>query len=384
MKIIGILINILPYKSLLTLKKMFKVKRNDGAIFNININSISNQKRILLSYTTDVFMNVQSYKSTRIQESQIIIQSLIENHFVVDVVDCNNNIVTRNDYDIILGFGKAFRNACANNQNAKKILYLTEKPPSFSKEKEKERIEYFYERHRKRINYTRSGLYYNDEDFSFVNAILYVGTENDKIYLPKYILSHPIRVTGLQNTNYSPQYRIIENSKKHFLWLGSLGAIHKGLDILIDVFNEQTDVYLHICGLSIVEKKLLPKILDSSIIIDHGFVDINSNQFLEIANTCSFIIMPSCSEAISTSVITATLHGLIPLVTRETSFEIDECGQYLDLYSVEYIASVIEKWSNMDDSVLELQQNIVRKNSLDKYNLDSYKKTFINFLNKMV
>ncbi len=49
MKIIGILINILPYKSLLTLKKMFKVKRNDGAIFNININNISNQKRILIT-----------------------------------------------------------------------------------------------------------------------------------------------------------------------------------------------------------------------------------------------------------------------------------------------------------------------------------------------
>ena len=35
--------------------------------------------------------------------------------------------------------------------------------------------------------------------------------------------------------------------KKNFIWLGSRGFIHKGLDIVVEAFVEQTDLNLHIC-----------------------------------------------------------------------------------------------------------------------------------------
>ena len=76
---------------------------------------------------------------------------------------------------------------------------------------------------------------------------------------------------------------------------------------------------LHICGLQKHERKQL--ILQKRVnIIEHGQIEINSDLFLEINNTCSFIILPSCSEACSTSITTGMLHGLIPIVMRDTGF----------------------------------------------------------------
>ena len=39
------------------------------------------------------------------------------------------------------------------------------------------------------------------------------------------------------------------NSRKHFLFLGGTrGAVHKGLDLLIDAFQQEPDLHLYICG----------------------------------------------------------------------------------------------------------------------------------------
>lgn len=42
--------------------------------------------------------------------------------------------------------------------------------------------------------------------------------------------------------------RNINEVKKNFLWMGSLGLIHKGLDLLLEIFNELPDYNLYICG----------------------------------------------------------------------------------------------------------------------------------------
>jgi len=48
-----------------------------------------------------------------------------------------------------------------------------------------------------------------------------------------------------------------ENFNRHFLWFGSSGAIHKGLDLLLDYFSKRKDLYLHICGNLTNEKKFM-------------------------------------------------------------------------------------------------------------------------------
>lgn len=41
----------------------------------------------------------------------------------------------------------------------------------------------------------------------------------------------------------------ISSSRRNFLWFGSVGLIHKGLDIVIDAFKELPDLSLNVYGL---------------------------------------------------------------------------------------------------------------------------------------
>lgn len=115
-----------------------------------------------------------------------------------------------------------------------------------------------------------------------------------------------------------------KTSKKHYLWFGSSGLIHKGLDLCLDYFSKNQDLFLHVCGPIENEREFVEvykrELFSSPNIILHGFVDITSKKFEEILSLCSFVIFPSCSEGGSPSVITAIGNGgLIPIITKETT-----------------------------------------------------------------
>ena len=99
--------------------------------------------------------------------------------------------------------------------------------------------------------------------------------------------------------------------RKHFLWLGSTGAVHKGLDLLLDVFSMQDDMVLHIGGLEKQDRKTLG-ISKRKNIIEEGLIFIKSETFLKLVDKCSYIILPSCSEACSTSITTGMLLIIMP------------------------------------------------------------------------
>ena len=52
-----------------------------------------------------------------------------------------------------------------------------------------------------------------------------------------------------------PINKIHKNIKQKFLWFGSTGAIHKGLDILVDAFRYLPDFQLDVYGASLEEIK---------------------------------------------------------------------------------------------------------------------------------
>ena len=112
-------------------------------------------------------------------------------------------------------------------------------------------------------------------------------------------------------------------AKEHFLWFGSSGLLHKGLDLLIDIFSKRRDIYLHICGASKKEKDFFdyygPALSKSKNIINHGFVDIKSEEFKNIMDQCAFIIFPSVSEGGAPAVLNTIANGgLIPILTKST------------------------------------------------------------------
>jgi hypothetical protein len=122
--------------------------------------------------------------STNRKESQVILTTLINLGFIVDFFDCRDDYKSDNiHYDLVFGFGEAYRNASLT-EGGLRVLYLTEGPPDFSLTNEKNRLDYFYKRHGKIVLIERSGSYYKYSDLKLADEIICLG-ETHKKYIQK-------------------------------------------------------------------------------------------------------------------------------------------------------------------------------------------------------
>ncbi|AFY56673.1 glycosyltransferase [Rivularia sp. PCC 7116] len=146
--------------------------------------------------------------------------------------------------------------------------------------------------------------------------------------------------------------------RKNFLWFGSGGLVHKGLDLLLDAFSQMPDYHLFICGPINKEKEFetafYQELYQTPNIHTIGWVDVTSQNFLDIVNNCLAIAYPSCSEGGGGCVINCMHTGLIPIVSYESSVDIsDEYGIIFKENSVEEIKQTIQNISALDASQLE-------------------------------
>lgn len=351
-------------------------------IQNINYDLCDNsQKRILVVYINDSFATNFSKENifhTNIFEVNQMIKIFINKGYAIDLVSCIDykslEVIKENEYHLIFGFGDIFYEICKLNPKAKKILYMTENHPSYSYRKENERVEYYFERHNKRVNISRSYKYYKEEHFEIINYAIILGELEpyEEYNFKKYSLFP----TGLYNGNYMPTRRNYEMSKKNFLWFGSTGAIHKGLDILLDVFKHRKDINLHICGLQKNDERIL-KIPKSENIINHRRINVQSEKFLYLANKCSYIILPSCSEGFSTSIATGMRHSLIPIIMRHTGFNrLNDMGIFINDFHLENVEAVINKVIKLDNEYLEKMHNKVYGFANKVFTIDNFSRNF--------
>lgn len=360
----------------LYLKDIFYDQRitDSDLVQNINYDCTDNQKRLLICYRANGYFTDMEKRLGRTVLYEIfkIINVFSELNYCIDLIDCNNNkpleLIKNKTYDVIFGFGENFYQTSKQQPSAVSILYMTENHPAFSLAEEKKRLDYFHKRRGKNAKIQRSGefykLYHFDIKYSYVIAM-------GELEPLKYQYPHPktIYPTGIINPNFTHKEKDQASSRKHFLWLGSKGAIHKGLDILIDIFVNRDDITLHVGGLTKQEREEIdfPK---RSNIIEYGHIDIKSDLFLKIVDTCSFIILPSCSEGCATSVLTGMLHGLIPVVMKDAGF--NRLGQYA-IFLEDY------KIDNIDPKLTELSTEAPEAlNSFSKKIFDFAAKNFIN------
>lgn len=339
----------------------------------------SSQHKVLLCYVTNMFhiQNWESQRGTRDVECAALIEAFVRNHCRIDVCAYNYDGGICDDYDYIIGFGPAYRRAIEINPNAKRVLYLTEKPPRYSLQKETERIAYLYERHHIKAPLNRSGLFFKDEDIEKSDYIIMMGKEGDEKLLPNKIV-YLISPTGLKCNGYTLDNKDFDKAKKHFLWMGSRGAVLKGLDVLYDAFSEVPNLFLHVAGLDSVDRRMLSRIKPANV-IDHGYLHIGTDSANRVFDDCAFFLFPSCSEGVSTSTLTAMNFGLVPLATQEASVETNGI-RFLKSFHVEDVVDEIKKRSESASALLKEQAESTKIFAEKRYSLEAYSKTAFNIV----
>lgn len=336
-------------------------------VSNINLDLTSKQKRVLIVYL-DIFSSsnqiMDSVKrisgachTNRFELFQII-KCFIRLDYCIDV--CANydldaiKYIENHKYDVILGLGEVFRRVSENTE-AFKILYMTENPYYVSLVKEKERIEYFKQRTGKELPLHRTGMFFKDGDEKKADAIICMGEETYFKHLN--IPVERIYPSGFYNDK---EFNISNRKRKSFLVFGTDGFVHKGVDLLVEVFNKHLEWQLYICGYHIMEEVERLGLTLTDNIHDCGYIDVRSDRFVELVEECTYILLPSCSESTSTSILTGMRHALIPIVTHGNGF--DELSQYcyfFDSFLIEDIEKkIIEILEDPETDVIEFSKKI--------------------------
>lgn len=370
---------------------LYDFMRRNGFIeqtnLNLNLCDLS-QKRVLICYVPIPNYDFSEIIHAAYAHINQIIHTFIEMGYCIDVCFANDvqqyNRLSKKKYDIVFGFGDAFKQACKDNTRALKISFIMENHPDAVAAKYQERLDYFHKRHPNistKTSFPRTG-YFDTEQFRFsdvgilmnsrYNALNFKEFSNKGLYL--------INSNSIFNKEFLFERNIntqcIASSRNNFLWFGSNGLIHKGLDIVIDAFKQMPELTLNCYGIGKFEYALFDKIKAPNILNCHR-VNVSSSAFISsVVMRHNFMILDSCSEGMSTAVSTCMAHGIIPIISKECGFNEASCIIQLEDNSVNGVIEAIRHTFEMtDDMILAMREecyNYARRN----FSLECFDKQF--------
>lgn len=187
-----------------------------------------------------------------------------------------------------------------------------------------------------------------------------------------------------------PEDKEFGSCRETFLWFGSHGFVHKGLDLTLEAFAEMPDYHLYVCGPLIKEEDFVAayhkELYQTPNIHAIGWVDVEGPEFTAIAKRCLGVVYPSCSEAGGGNVIVCMHAGLIPLVSYESSVDVDDFGVMFKDNSVNTIKNTVQMISNLPFSQLRQMARkaweFARANHTREAFSEEYQKLVLSVLEK--
>lgn len=365
---------------------------------NINLDLInSQQKKVLFSYLSLEKIDLKKISHANYMHFYQMLKCFIDLGYCIDVCACDDTLayelLKNRRYHIVIGQGKIFKEMCKEQHDSQKIIFVTENNPMIAREKYAERISYFEQRH-PNIDYQSSIMrngyngYIDEEMFRLADFAIIMNSEYNTNSMRHYFeYVYTINSNALFNTSYIFDKAFlkdsIEQTKYNFLWFGSVGLIHKGVDVLIDAFKDMPNFSIDFYGLDSRERVLFDKLKVQNT-IDCGRVNVQDIAFVEkIVNKHCFIIFPSCSEGMSTAVATCMAHGLIPILTKESGFNSCECILELKGWRIEDIKDALKEATSLrNEDILTLRENCYRY-ARTNFSLENFTNTFREIMKSM-
>ena len=343
---------------------------------------------VLLSYVIEPFLLKEGESilnsHTHYGESLQIVETWLNLGFYVDVISYRNkNFVPEKNYSYFVSARTNFdRIAKLLNEDCIKIVHLDTAHWLFNNYSALKRCLDLQKRKNvtlKNNKIVRHNWSIEDADYATILGNSFtIGTYT---YAKKPIYQLPVPSVKLypwaENKNF-------QSCRNHFLWLGSGGVLHKGLDLALEAFAEMPDCHLTVCGPihkeEDFERVYYKELYETPNIDTLGWVDISSPEFTEITNNCIGLIYPSCAEGQAGAVVTCLQAGLIPIISYESGVDVNDFGVILKNCSIAEIKNSIRMIGNF--SAEELKQMARKAWSFARKNYT--KEKYAEELNKIV
>jgi glycosyltransferase involved in cell wall biosynthesis len=180
----------------------------------------------------------------------------------------------------------------------------------------------------------------------------------------------------------------IKNSRHNFLWLGSRGFIHKGLDIVLEAFKQARNFNLHICANLEAEPEFYAwykkEFSSCANITYHGWKNLNDLKFQALAENCIATVYCSAAEGGAGAVVQAMQFGCIPVVNNSTALRGQHTGFHLkgeiSLQLISSITEILETIAGMSEKDLYEKSAAVRAYANKNHSKNAYSSSFSQFI----
>ncbi|HQQ93914.1 MAG TPA: hypothetical protein PLQ93_05130 [Bacteroidia bacterium] len=250
-----------------------------------------------------------------IWEAAEMVRLLNHSGYVVDVLDCfeKKHNIDWETYNVIIDERNNLIHA-PQIQGQTKVYYSTGMQWEFHNAAEMLRTRFFHARH---------GIWLNPQRIvepimsdCVASHMTYFGNPENLNPFAAKPEKHPLNVS----VTHVPEKIFFTKRPLDFLWMGSSGALHKGLDLAVDALADIKGSKLHIFGHLNADPLYRFWLKDMCNkhpnVVYHGPAKINSESFRQIASSCLAHVYPSCAEGGPGSVAQTGHFGLIPIVTQ--------------------------------------------------------------------
>ena len=356
---------------------------------NLNLDLVDgSQRRALICYLSlNGITDMGGVGHAAVLHYNQMIHYFIERGYCVDTCYCNDETaferLGNRQYDVVIGFGKAYKMFAAALNASHKVLFVTENNPKVVKTKYEERVVSFKNRHSNiPVNKSISrNDFYDTEQFGISDcSIIMSSMFNAASMFPFFEKAYTINSNAIMYEKYRFDEALVKSwipsSKRNFLWFGSTGFIHKGGDLVLDAMKELPDCHVDFYGINKYEKSLWKRLkVDNA--TDCGYVNVQSKQFVsQVVQHHCFLILPSCSEGMCTSVCTCMAHGIIPIITKECGLEPHPSIIEIDDWSVGGIIKVMRYALSLSDTEILKMRREAYYYARESFTLDIFDKRF--------
>jgi len=280
-------------------------------------------RRALLLYSTRAFLPGHDRgPHQNVPQQRELAAALAERGYVVDVADYDERRRSRlaPRYDLVVDLhpvaDPVYRGRLA--PRAVRIAYITGTNPVVANAAERARLEALRRRRGTRLRPRRAQPPFPPALAGY-DAMFLVG---NAVTLASYDRLRPARVHLLPNGAWdgiapTPPAR---RDPRRFLYLGSAGQVHKGLDLLLECVAGAPGIELVVCGDFRREHDFVRayrRELTAVNVRAAGWMDLRGDAFRELQSRCGAMLLPSCAEGQAGTVTLALAFGLPCVVTAE-------------------------------------------------------------------
>jgi glycosyltransferase involved in cell wall biosynthesis len=346
---------------------------------------------VLLSYTTTPFTLLDTHTlqgHSNYWEVRDMADAFLERGYAVDVIDFHNaDFIPHRPYVFFIDIAKNMeRLTPLLPQSCKKIFFATGAHSSFQNKAEMERITSLEKRRGVALLPRRQA----PDMEGVVHANILSGVCGPFPTSTYERFKKPVHMVPVSSSHTFPLNKDKDYgaAKKHFLWFGGAGAVHKGLDRVLEAFATMPEYRLTVCGkfageedfVSLYHRELytLPNITSV------GYINPGSTEFTQICSEAIGVISLSCSEGTASSIVLAMHAGLIPIVNKETGVRVENVGVLVPDSEIETLKTAIRSLASLAPEMLRQQSLAAWEFARTHHTREQFGKEFRSFIGSII